>query len=124
MIADCEDWERAIAAWRVGRRLLLADLIASGEPVPAPYCEAVRFCILNPNPIKPASPKVQRLTDAVQDFDKRKKAGVPLKDAFRAVCEAWGYKESIMDNAGIKRTRPDVNAELRRRAELNLEKTC
>lgn len=102
--------------------MLLTDLIVS--EVPAPYREAVRFCLQNTNPIKPASPKIQRLTDAVQDFDKRKDGGAHPNDALRAVCEAWGYKESLMDNAAIKRTRPDVNAELKRRAELNLETAC
>lgn len=105
--------------------MLLADLIANGEPVPAPFREAVRFCLLNSNPVKPASPKVKRLADAVDDFDKRKAAGATQKDAFREVCEVWGFRDSIMDNAAIKRTRSDVNAELRqRRAGLNLVKSC
>ncbi|MCK1593787.1 hypothetical protein [Bradyrhizobium sp. 164] len=124
MLAHFETWERAIAASLAVRRMPFAELVASGEPVPAPLRDAARFCILNPIPPRRASPKVQRLADAVQDVEKRMLLGATPNDALRAACEVWGYKESVLDNAALKRTRSDVNEEMRQRAKLNLVKTC
>jgi len=92
-----------------------AELLASRFAVEAR--ELITSSIIDPpKPLRPASAKVMRLTDATLEVSALIAQGTTANDAMKAVLKRYpDITESKLDNAAINGTRTDVNAELKRR---------